>query len=231
VLPEAGLFTYDAGPEFDYFHGTRGHNTVLVDGRDQAAGAAVPGPSGTLPGGSWAAGTSRLSAGVTHHRTVVVLQQDLVLALDILLGTTGHDYTQLWHLQPGSRVRELRDGTLVADSAGRASLSIVQARASGLSRRTVVGATSPMQGWTSTAYGFKTPSPTVEYRRQSASGRLATLLGSGPHAGRIARVRQEAIPGGRRVAVCAGDGHRYTLTVRAEGTPQQTVVQRRGCTL
>jgi hypothetical protein len=231
VLPEAGLFTYDAGPEFDYFHGTRGHNTVLVDGRDQAAGAAVPGPSGALPGGSWAAGTSRLSAGVTHHRTVVVLQQDLVLALDALISPTGHDYTQLWHLQPGSRVRALRDGTLVADSAGRPSLSIVQAQASGLTRRTVVGATSPMQGWTSTAYGFKTASPALEYRRQSASGRLATLLGSGPHAGRIARVRQEAIPGGRRVAVCAGDGHRHTLIVRAEGTPQQTVVSRRGCTL
>jgi hypothetical protein len=44
-------------------------------------------------------------------------------------------------------------------------------------------------------------------------------------------VTQEPIAGGRRVAVCAGDGHRYTLTVRAEGTPQQTVRLSRGCTL
>ena len=49
VLPEAGLFTYDAGVDPSYFHGTRGHNTVMVDGADQAAGDATPGPSGAFP--------------------------------------------------------------------------------------------------------------------------------------------------------------------------------------
>lgn len=231
VLPEAGLFTYDAGPDFDYFHGTRGHNTVLVDGVDQAADAAVPGPSGNLPRGSWASGTSRLNAGVAHHRTVVVLAQDLVLVLDALVSGTPHDYAQLWHLPPNSRVRTLTGGTLVADAAGQATLSVVQAKGSAVSSRTVTGATSPMQGWTSNAYGFKTPSPTLEFHRQSASGRLATLLASGPHAGRLARVTQEALAGGRRVGVCAADGHRYTLTVQREGTPQQTVRVHSGCTL
>jgi hypothetical protein len=231
VLPEAGLFTYDAGPEFDYFHGTRGHNTVLVDGTDQAAGDAVPGPSGNLPGGSWASGTSRLNAGVAHNRTVVVLRQDLVLALDALVSADEHDYAQLWHLPAASRVRTLSGGTLVSDSAGKPTLSIVQAGGSAVSQRTVTGATEPIQGWTSHAYGFKTPSPTLEFHRQSRSGRLATLLASGPHAGRLARVTQEALPGGRRVAVCASEGHRYTLTVQNEGTPRQTVRVHNGCTL
>jgi hypothetical protein len=154
-----------------------------------------------------------------------------VLALDALVSTAEHDYAQLWHLPPGARVRELSGGTLVADSGGRPTLSIVQARGSAVSQRTVTGATAPMQGWTSTAYGFKTPSPTLEFHRQSRSGRLATLLASGPHAGRLARVTQEAFAGGRRVAVCAGDGSRYTLTIRAEGTPQQTVRVHAGCTL
>jgi hypothetical protein len=231
VLPEAGLFTYDAGVDFDYFHGTRGHNTVLVDGRDQAEGAAVPGPSGRWEHGSWAAGTSRLSTGVAHHRTVVVLGQDLVLAVDALVGTGEHDYTQLWHLQPGSRVRALTGGTLVADANGRPSLSIVQAARSGLTRRVVTGATAPMQGWTSTAYGFKTASPALEFHTHARSRALATLLASGPHADRFARVTQEAIPGGRRVAVCAGAGQRHTITIRAEGTPQQTVALHAGCTL
>jgi hypothetical protein len=225
VLPEAGLFTYDAGPEFDYFHGTRGHNTILVDGTDQAAGAATPGPSGDLPGGSWAAGTSRLNAGVTHHRTVVILRQGLVLALDALVGTAPqHDYEQRWHLPPNSRVRALSGGTLVSDAAGTPTLSVVQAVGSAVTRRTV-------DGWTSVAYGFKTASPVLEFHRRSQSGRLATLLGAGAHAGRLARVTQEALAGGRRVAVCAADGHRYTVTVQREGTPQQTVRVHNGCTL
>ena len=43
VLPDSGLFTYEPGSDFDYFNSTAAHNTVLVDGKDQAAGEVAAG--------------------------------------------------------------------------------------------------------------------------------------------------------------------------------------------
>ena len=110
-VPEAGLFTYVPGSDFDYFHGTRGHNTVLVDGADQAQGDATPGRHGTVGEAAWASGTSRLYAGVEHRRTVVLLRRGLVLVWDSLSGSSGHRYTQTLAPAPGrGGGRERRTG-------------------------------------------------------------------------------------------------------------------------
>jgi Heparinase II/III-like protein len=225
VLPEAGLFTYEPGVGFAYFHGTRGHNTVMVDGADQASGDATPGPFGTFPHGTWASGTSGLYPGVTHDRSVVLLRQDLVLVLDRLASAEEHDYAQLWHLPAGSHVTQTADGISVTPAAGAAgpALALTQADVAGLDVRTVTGATNPMQGWISRAYGAKTPSPALEFHRRGRAARLATLLATGPGASGGSTVRQSAVPGGRRVEVCGPRGD-YVVTVTGEGTPSQRVV-------
>ncbi|MEA3511376.1 MAG: heparinase II/III family protein, partial [Actinomycetota bacterium] len=56
VFPDSGLFTYEPGADFDYFHGTAAHNTVLVDGQDQSEGAAVAGLTETGDGWSYQSG-------------------------------------------------------------------------------------------------------------------------------------------------------------------------------
>jgi hypothetical protein len=230
VLPEAGLFTYEPGVDFAYFHGTRGHNTVMVDGADQASGDATPGPSGTFSHGTWASGTSGLYPGVTHDRSVVLLRQDLVLVLDRLASAEEHDYAQLWHLPAGSHVTRTADGVSVAPATGAAgpALALAQADAAGLNLRTVTGATNPMQGWISRAYGAKTPSPALEFHRRGRAVRLATLLATGPGATGGSTVRQSDVPGGRRVEVCGPRGD-YVVTVTGEGTPSQRVAVAAGC--
>ena len=85
VLPTSGLYTYTEEPGLEYFHGTRSHNTVVVDGHDQEEGSAQAGSYGSSTEGStWASGVSKLYPGVTHHRTVVILRQGLVLVRDQL---------------------------------------------------------------------------------------------------------------------------------------------------
>jgi hypothetical protein len=66
LLPDSGLFTSEPGPEFDYLHGTRAHNTLVVDEQAQREGSAVAGLStGGRPGG-WAyqSGSHTLYEGV-----------------------------------------------------------------------------------------------------------------------------------------------------------------------
>ena len=226
-MPEAGLFTYLPGAEYDYFQGTRGHNTVLVDGRDQAEGDARPGAFGTAGEAAWGSGTSGLYAGVEHRRSVVVLRRGLVLVWDSLSGSTSHAYQQTWHLPPGTRVEAASAGRVVGrDARGRAS--VVVSQAGGLAPRVVEGATSPMQGWSSSQYGKRVAAPALEYTRSGASTSFATLLATGPYAAGAPSVRSEAIPSARRLVVCAG-GAGEAVTLRGRPGEERVRVEPGGC--
>jgi hypothetical protein len=229
LLPDSGLFTYDPGPSYDYFHGTRSHNTVAVDGLDQAEGAAVPGASGVAAGVSWATGTSDLYSGVRHVRTVALLEQDLAVVVDSLTSAGPHDYEQTWHFHPETSIRFYGRNVVAFGAADRPVLTVAQADWSGLTFGTDRGATHPIQGWWSNAYGAKSPSWAVEYRRRAASARFVTLLASGPYAGRSAYVRQAWVAGQnrRRVWVCAPPVS-YTLTLVAQGSVGERLEVERG---
>ncbi len=109
ILIDPGTFTYVADPaERNWFRGSAAHNTVRIDGRDQA----VPGgpfrwnekPSVTVH--RWTSGPERDYldatcgyAGFTHRRCVVFLKPATVIVLDTVDGPSGdHTLEQFWHL-------------------------------------------------------------------------------------------------------------------------------------
>ncbi len=223
LLPTSGLYTYTEEPGLEYFHGTRSHNTVVVDGKDQAQGSAQAGSHGAVGGSTWASGVSDLYAGVDHHRTIVVLRQGLALVVDALSSSTAHDYAQDWHLAPASSVAG--DGTQarVSDGAGKPSLSITQADAGGLILKTLAGAVNPMQGWYSNGYGFKQPGWALEFHRAGSDAAFTTLLAAGPYAAQAATVTASRVAGGREVDVCVGGGVGYEVIVPAANDTAPTI--------
>jgi hypothetical protein len=109
ILIDPGTFTYVADPaERDRFRGSAAHNTVRVDGLDQA----VPGgpfrwnhkPSVTVR--QWLTSPLRdyldatcAYAGFTHRRRVVFVKPATVIVLDTVDGPSGdHTLEQFWHL-------------------------------------------------------------------------------------------------------------------------------------
>src|SRR6201994_1613688 len=136
LLPTSGLYTYTEEPWLGYFHGPRSHNTVVVDGKDQAQGSAQAGSYGSADGSTWASGVSGLYAGVTHHREIVVLRQGLVLVLDELTSAAVHAYAQTWHMAPGASLLSTGGDTAVTSAAGTPLLRIDQADPAGLSVQT-----------------------------------------------------------------------------------------------
>lgn len=229
LLPDAGLYTYDRGPDFDYFHGTRAHNTVVVDGLDQAEGAALPGAHGVVGGVAWATGTSDLVAGVRHVRTVVLLDRGLVVVVDSLSSGAERRYTQTWHAFPGAALRPAGKNLVLLGADGQRRLTIAQADWSTLSLATVHGGSAPLQGWISAAYGSKVPNWALEWTRTAPSARFVTLLASGPYAGVRPYVKQAWLTGQnrRRVWVCAGTTS-ATLTLVAQGSPTERLEVERG---
>lgn len=109
ILIDPGTCTYVGEQKWrDWFRGTEAHNTVRVDGLDQATAAGpfrwMNHPEVTIL--SWKTNGKRdaLEAecryrGFTHRRSVEFQKPDAVLIIDEIDGPPGeHDVEQLWHL-------------------------------------------------------------------------------------------------------------------------------------
>ena len=103
LLPDAGLYTYQPGPYRDYFHGTMSQNTVVVDGKSQAAGDGTGTQLVTKDGMTYQSAESSLYGGVIHQRLVMMIDQDHLLVVDRLSSTSAHTYQQMFHLFPVPR--------------------------------------------------------------------------------------------------------------------------------
>jgi hypothetical protein len=229
LLPTSGLYTYTEEPWLEYFHGTRSHNTVVVDGKDQAQGSAQAGSYGSAGGSTWASGVSGLYTGVAHHRTIVVLRQGLVLVLDELASSATHGYAQTWHFAPGSSAQSGGGDTTVTNASGTPTLRIDQADPAGLSVQSVAGATAPIQGWYSNGYGSKQPSEALEDTRTGTGALFTTLLAAGPYAAQSSTVTENAVAGGHRVSVCVSASVGYTVTVPSSNNAAPTIAAVGSC--
>jgi len=108
VFVDPGTYTYVADPEArDWFRGTAAHNTVSIDGQEQAQ-AAGPfrwngKPEVILNGWRSDAGSGMAEAtcrynGFTHRRSIL-LEPGRLLVLDEVSGPAGeHDCRQIWQL-------------------------------------------------------------------------------------------------------------------------------------
>ena len=222
LLPTSGLYTYTQQPDLEYFHGTRSHNTVVVDGQDQAEGFAQAGSYGAANGSTWASGTSNLYAGVTHRRRVIILRQGITLVTDDLQSANTHSYAQTWHLAPGSTPSVQPDGSLSVTAAGKTTLSITQANPSDAALQTFYGASDPMQGWYSATYAFKEPDWALQYTRAATNASFSTRPAAGPYASQSSSVTQTPTPTGSHVNVCAGTTG-YTVLVPTDMTEAPSI--------
>ncbi|MGA8212340.1 MAG: alginate lyase family protein [Candidatus Sulfotelmatobacter sp.] len=161
LLIDPGSFVYvGRKSERNTFRGTGGHNTLQVDGLDQAE------PNGPFGWGKlpdvkaekWIIGRHfdlfvgshdgycRSGSKIIHRRHVFSLKSKFWLVRDIVLGAGEHRLDLSWHLAPGLSMRDSSSNTFVED-AGR-----------GLRIFTVDGhvwSQQLEQGWCAPAYGRK----------------------------------------------------------------------------
>jgi hypothetical protein len=120
-LVDSGTFGYvSPGNGRDYFRGTGAHNTVRVDGVDQAepngpfGWSSLPDVSAErwLPGLTFSLfegchnGYSRLPDPVLHRRLVFHLHGGFWLIRDVLVGSEEHGVESNWHFAPDLQVRQ-----------------------------------------------------------------------------------------------------------------------------
>ena len=177
VLVDPGTYTYTGDQDWRrYFRGTRAHNTVTVDGRDQARqeGSFLwsrPFQSRVIAAELEGESSGRMLAehdgyrdlGIRHVRGIAWQRDAWLLVWDALLGPGEHLYELHWHL--GSQPTRLDGETCsVGVPGGTWSLSC-----SGGQISVHTAERAPIRGWRSPTFGVIEPCPTlrVSFRGQT----------------------------------------------------------------
>jgi len=173
ILIDPGTYTYTGDARWrSYFRGTLAHNTVTVDGSDQAVQETPfiwshpfqarlirheKAWDGEIRLLAYHDGYARLKPGVEHWRAVIYRPPGLWLVFDHLNGEGVHTLDLHWHC--GVSPVQNGDGLLLPARDQGFSL-IVQGGELSLHS----GEESPVLGWRSRRYGFKEPITTLHAR-------------------------------------------------------------------
>jgi len=149
ILIDPGTYTYVGDPKWrDWFRGTAAHNTVQIDGLEQATATGpfrwANRPEVMIRSWKTSAEADVLEAecrymGFIHRRWVEFQKPDVIVIIDEISGPPGdHTVEQMWHLgSPSARTQlALPEGAEILES------------------------------WRSTAFGEKHPASLVRVRRQ-----------------------------------------------------------------
>ncbi|AEB10034.1 Heparinase II/III family protein [Desulfobacca acetoxidans DSM 11109] len=166
ILVDPGTYRYNGFPEFRrYFKGTRAHNTVAIDGQDQAAQQTgfiwshpfrahlvrtCPIDKGLIIEGSHN-GYERLKDPVTHSRIVSFLEGRHLLIRDTFSGTGTHFFELNFHLHPEAIIGAEKEWWVIQYGEARVFMRLF----SGGSFTLIKGQEIPPLGWFSPAYGTK----------------------------------------------------------------------------
>ena len=169
VLIDPGTYTYSDNAQWrSYFRGTRAHNTVTIDGLDQAVqdgpmAWSLPFDTHLVYKDETPEGKITVIArhygykdrlGVTHLRGVSYEPPGSWMIWDWLTGTGTHHLELNWQL--GCRPVPVEGGYLL-EGLERPLLLTVEGGTTSLCE----GSVQPFGGWASTQYGSKHPIPTV----------------------------------------------------------------------
>jgi hypothetical protein len=183
LLLDPGTFTYNSAPEWrEYFRSTQAHNTVRIDGRDQAESAgtfrwntrwrAKPGFRTERDGIRYIEGEHdgylALAEGVTHRRRLLHVGEYWLLA-DDFRGTGPHTFEFSFHLGPDvecSGIEHNSHGFLIREREG----FLLGFLGSGeVTSECLTGSVAPIGGWASTGYGAKRPVTSIRAAMRAAA--------------------------------------------------------------
>jgi hypothetical protein len=201
LLLDPGTYQY-VGPaaDRDRFRGTGAHNTLQLDGRDQAQPIAAFRWTG-LPRVDverWQVGDhfdffvgshhgyEQLPGSVVHQRAVFFFKPSFWLIRDVIAGTGFHHLEINWHL--GKHLTPGKQEDLFVSDDGSVGLAILGIQDHNWSR-------SLEQSWCSPAYGYREPITVLRFAADAKlSAEFATLLiplTSGQAGlGKFSRIRQ-----------------------------------------
>ena len=177
IIVDPGVYTYELGEEYRYFHGTSAHNLVVVDNADQLEGECSVRPSITVgEDWSWSSAAHSLS-GPLQHRGVGIFGENILLVIDYIEDNQNHNYNQTWHIASDLSVEESGEFLNLIDSSSGSYIGMVQTITdSSIETHLVKGSENPLQGWISDGYEKMIPNTVIGFDTSASSWMIATLF-------------------------------------------------------
>ena len=202
---DSGSYTYERTDPFrNYFVGSQGHNTILIDGQSQirrwnkenlnpkpalgnhatwVSQADFDYVAATYDEGYGAFSLQKpkepeIIKDVTHTRRILFVKPDYWIMVDELQASGPHNYQLLFHTHPDVKVA-IKSGNkaMVRRSPDSPALYLIPALPHNVRPSCQAGNEAPIQGWYSVDHHHKTPTNVVIFeRKNSVTTVLTTLL-------------------------------------------------------
>jgi hypothetical protein len=180
LITDCGVYSYHLGQDWrNYFRGTRAHNTIAVDDRDQSVllGTRYVHRPAQATLHAWTSngysdfvdgshdGYCRLTQPVTHRRKIFFVKPEYWIVIDLLTGPpASHRLEQFFHLMPWATVTlDKRSKTARIEKDGNLVMTITPLAVQSLKADVISGMTDPIQGWVSFYSGEKVAAPVLRY--------------------------------------------------------------------
>ena len=186
IFADPGTYRYNGVSEWRrYFKGTRAHNTVTIDGLDQAiqeTGFIWSRPFYTkvikiceqndffLIQGEHN-GYDRLKKPVRHRRTVLFFNKTDFLIKDTFSGEGAHEFELNFHLHPEATVFAQDGWWKVIHNGSSVFIRLVDTAGFSLKN----GVKSPLHGWYSPCYGIKHKSSLLSCNKKGVAGNVSFI--------------------------------------------------------
>ena len=223
LLVDPGTGIYNSAPQWrDFFRSTRAHNTVVVDGENQAE------PAGTF---KWQNSFSsrlirrfafpeaeyieaehdayaRLDEPVIHRRRLLRVRPNCWMVADDFRGTGLHTFSSSFHFAPDSQIlpghRRNLCSTNIEALCGRRTLRLAFFASNPVHSEIMRQMMDPIQGWVSKGYGNLSPAPvlcaTVLDKAPSASITILVSLDSEADERDVPELSEQNLEGARGTA-------------------------------
>lgn len=212
IIRDTGLYTYETEhPLYNYFYGTRGHNTVMIDGENQVQGSAQRNEIQQGDGFVSLAAWHTLYDNVRHSRTLTLIENNALLIVDDLSGEVPHDYEQLFHFDPAVTLdTDAATAQSIRGSVNTSSdvhFQINQLITPG-SFEIYYGQDNPTRGQCAAVYENREPCFELSYLTQATSTQYITLIQFGPDAHYSASYEEEG-----DIVILQNDSSRYRIDI------------------
>jgi hypothetical protein len=167
ILVDPGTYRYNGEPEFrKYFKGTRAHNTITVDGQDQAIQETGFIWSRAYDAelirkenlnGVWLIqakhnGYSRYKKPVLHRRSLFIFDETTMIIKDEFYGVGTHKFELNFHLHPDMKVSKYHENWWnIYNNTAEIYMTIFDHE----DFQVIKGERDPILGWFSYSYGLK----------------------------------------------------------------------------
>ncbi|EFK09706.1 heparinase II/III-like protein [delta proteobacterium NaphS2] len=190
LLVDPGTYRYNGVPEYRrYFKGTRAHNTVTIDGLDQAVQETsfiwsrpyravlekAEESDGEILLKASHDGYSRLKQPVIHKRALMTVGEEGLIVKDVFLGTGVHTFELNFHLHPEASFKD-EDGWLALEDHGEKIFLKLMGKHE---FRFAEGEEAPIFGWYSPTYGIKFKSGVLSCQVEGAPSDVSFLTAIG----------------------------------------------------